>query len=288
MKLGVSYPTAEVPVDHRLVRRFCRDVEALGFDHLAVYDHVLKCPHDGRDPPLTGPYTEKDRFHDPFVLLTFAAAVTEKLSLGTSVLVLPQRQTALVAQQAADLDLLSQERLRLGVGIGWNHVEYSGLGQDFRTRARRLEEQVDLLRQLWTVPVLSFQGQFDTIDRAGINPRPRRTVPLWLGGKTPVAYQRAARIGDGFIFADTGRGALAARAQILEARKALGREEGDFGYDLLTLFARGASEAAGHVRTFREGGGTHATLASMGKGLGEDIAAHIAWLAEVKRLIERG
>ena len=142
MKFGVSYPTTEVAGDPDAIRKFLHAAEDLGCAHVMAYDHVVKCPHEGREPKLTGPYTEKETFHDPFVLFGFAAAASETLDFVTGVLVLPQRQTALVAQQAADVDLLSRERLRLGVGIGWNYVEYEALGQAFKTRSKRIEEQI--------------------------------------------------------------------------------------------------------------------------------------------------
>jgi probable F420-dependent oxidoreductase len=288
MKIGVAYPTTEVAGDPTAIRKFCWAAEDLGYDHLMAYDHVVKAPHEGREPKLTGPYTEKDSFHDPFVLFGFAAATTDKLEFVTGVLVLPQRQTALVAQQAADVDLLSRERLRLGVGIGWNYVEFEALGQDFRTRAKRIEEQIGLLRQFWETPVLSFEGRFDRIDRAGINPRPRRQIPLWLGGHTEPAYERGARLGDGFIFAADGAGALDAWARVKHHLGELGRDEAAYGRELLALFARNAEDAADHLRRWRDGGGTHGCVPSMGKGLSNNIEAHIDYVAQVKRLIDAG
>jgi len=288
MKLGVSYPTTEVAGDPDAVRKFVRAVEELGFEHLMAYDHVVKCPHEGREPKLTGRYTEKDSFHDPFVLFGFAAAVSETLEFVTGVLVLPQRQTALVAQQSADVDLLSRERLRLGVGIGWNYVEYEALGQEFRTRNKRIEEQIGLMRELWETPVVSFQGRFDRIDRAGINPRPRRQIPIWLGGHSEAAYERGAKFGDGFIFAAPGAGAVEAWARTRHHLAALGRSEADFGRELIPIFAGNPREAADDLKTWRDAGGTHGCAPSMGKGLGPDVDAHIAYLAEVKRLVDAG
>ena len=147
-------------------------VEELGFDNFLTYDHVLGAVHANRTPPLAGPYTEHDPFHDPFVMFAYLAGITERIGLATGILVLPQRQTALVARQAADVDLLSGGRLRLGVGIGWNQVEYEALGEDFHTRGARQEEQVQLLRQLFTEPVVDFSGRFDRIDRASLVPKP--------------------------------------------------------------------------------------------------------------------
>jgi probable F420-dependent oxidoreductase len=288
MKVGVSYPTTEVAGDPDAVRKFVGAAEALGFTHMMAYDHVVKCAHEGREPKLTGPYTEKHSFHDPFVLFAYAAALTGTLEFVTGVLVLPQRQTALVAQQAADVDLLSRERLRLGVGIGWNYVEYQALGQDFRTRAKRIEEQIGLLRQLWTMPIVSFEGRFDRIDRAGINPRPRRQIPVWLGGYSEPAYERAARLGDGFVFAATGAGAIEGWGRVKHHLSAAGRAEAGFGRELLAIFARNSQEAADHLKMWREAGGTHGCIASTDKGLGNHIDAHIDYLAKVKQLLDAG
>jgi probable F420-dependent oxidoreductase len=288
MKIGLTYPTTEVAGDPDAIRKFVRAAGELGYGHIMAYDHVVKAPHDGREPKLIGPYTEKHTFHDPFVLFGFAAALPGALHFVTGVLVLPQRQTALVAQQAADVDLLSRERLRLGVGIGWNHVEYAALGQDFRTRAKRIEEQIGLLRELWTVPVVSFEGRFDRIDRAGINPRPRRQIPIWLGGYSEPAYERGARLGDGFIFAAAGADAVAAWARVKHHMDAIGRPEAGFGRELLAIFARNPQEAADDLKRWRDAGGTHGCVPSMDKGLGNDIDAHIDYLARVKQLLDAG
>lgn len=288
IQIGVAYPTTEVAGDPDAIRKFCLAVEDMGYTHLMAYDHVVKCPHEGREPKLTGPYTDRDTFHDPFVLFGFAAAITTKLQFSTGVLVLPQRQTVLVAQQAADVDLLSRERLRLGVGIGWNYVEFEALGQNFKTRARRVEEQVEYLRKLWTTPILTFQGEFDRIDRAGINPRPRRQIPLWIGGHSEVAYERGARIGDGFVFAASGEGAVEAWGRVQHHLRALGRDEAEFGRELLALFARNKQETVDHLKRWRDAGGTHAGVPSMNKGLGGDIDAHIDYVADVKRMLDEG
>jgi probable F420-dependent oxidoreductase len=175
MHIGVVYPLTELRGDPAAVRRIGTAVEDLGFDHLLAYDHVLGAVHADRTRRLTGPYTERDPFHDPFVMF---AGITERIHFATGVLVLPQRQTALVARQAADVDLLSGGRLRLGVGVGWNHVEYEALGQDFRTRGARQEEQIQLLRRLFTEPVVDFSGRFDRVDRASLVPKPARPIPI--------------------------------------------------------------------------------------------------------------
>jgi probable F420-dependent oxidoreductase len=288
MRLGFAYPTTEIAGNPDDIRKFVRAIEDLGYGHMMAYDHIVKCTHEGREPKLTGPYTEKHSFHDPFVLFGFAAALSTQLEFTTGVLVLPQRPTALVAQQAADIDLLSRERLRLGVGIGWNHVEYAALGQDFRSRAKRIDEQVGLLRELWTTPLVQFEGQFDRIDRAGINPRPRRQIPIWLGGHSEPAYERGAKFGDGFIFAASGTAALEAWARTKHHLEALGRPIEDFGRELLTIFAKSPREAADHLKIWRDAGGTHGSAQSMGQGLPGYIDAHIDYAAEVKRLFDAG
>lgn len=282
MKLGAFFPTNEVNGDARAIRRFIEAIEVLGYDYMMTPDHVVKVSHENRERKLDGPYTEHHPFHDPFVLFGFAAAISEKLEFGTAVLVLPQRQTALVAQQAADVDLLSNERLRLGVGIGWNHVEYEALGMDFRTRAARIEEQIGLLRQLWTSPLLSFEGRFDRIDRGSINPRPRRQIPIWLGGWSEPAYARGARLADGFIFAAPIDGAIEASARVDEHLDSLGRAKAEFGRELLTFFASDAADAASQLKRWRDAGGSHGCVQSQTKGFGADVDAHIDYLAQVR------
>src|ERR1700722_13058362 len=200
MEIGVVYPQIELQGDPIAVREFGTAVESLGYDHILAYDPVVGAVHAGRTPQLTGPYTERDPFHDPFVMFAYLAAITERISFTTGILVLPQRPTALVARQAADVELLSNGRLRLGVGIGWNYVEYEALGQDFHSRGARQEEQIELLHRLFDEPVVDFSGRFDRIDRAALVPKPTRSIPIWLGGSGEKAFDRAARLADGFIF----------------------------------------------------------------------------------------
>lgn len=288
MKLGAVYPTTEVAGDPDAIRTFIRTVEQLGFSHVMAYDHTLKTPHENREPKLTGPYTEKHSFHDPFTFFSFAAGLTDKLGFVTGVLVLPQRQTALVAQQAADVDLFSRERLRLGVGIGWNPIEFAGMGFEFKTRAKRIDEQIGLLRQLWTNPVVAFEGRFDRIDRAGINPRPRRSIPIWLGGYSEPAYERGARLGDGFVFAARGAQAAEGWARVQHHLAALGRDEAAYGRELLTIFASSVEEAADDLKIFRDAGGQLGSITSMGKGFGANIDAHLDFLAQAKQRVDAG
>ncbi len=199
MRFGVVYPQTQLGADPIVMRDFLQAAEDLGYHHLLVYDHVL-----GANPARAGwqagrPYTYMDSFNEPFTLFAWMAAQTERIGFMTGVLILPQRQTALVAKQAAQVDLLSGGRFRMGIGIGWNEVEYSSLGMDFRTRGARCEEQIELLRMLWTRDLVSYRGRFDSIDDAGINPLPQRPVPIWIGGTADVVLERAARLSDGWV-----------------------------------------------------------------------------------------
>ena len=197
MQLGAVFPQTEIGSDPAAVRDFAVTAEELGYDYLLVYDHVI-----GADPSkhtLVGPYTHDSMFHEPFVLFGYLAAITQRMDLVTGILILPQRQTALVAKQAAEVDLLSGGRLILGVGVGWNQVEFEVLGEDFHRRGRRTEEQLELLRRLWTEELVTFEGRFDTVRHAGINPRPEREIPIWFGGMSSPVLRRCGRYGSGWI-----------------------------------------------------------------------------------------
>ena len=281
MQIGVVYPQNELGGDPAAVARFGRAVEELGFDHLLAYDHVLGAVHAGREPALTGPYTENDPFHDPFVLFAYLAGITERLRFATGVLILPQRQTVLVARQAADVDLLSGGRLRLGVGVGWNPVEYEGLGLDFRTRGARQEEQIELLRRLFTEPVVDFTGRFDRVDRAALVPRPSRSIPIWMGGSSPAALDRAARLADGFIFsAGNLERHVEGLTRMREQVAALGRPVEHFGAEYVAGPPTGPSELAAGIEAWQAAGGTHVAVGTMRRGLGS-VEGHLDWIASV-------
>jgi probable F420-dependent oxidoreductase len=281
MQIGVVYPQTELGGDPAGVGRIGRAVEELGFDHLLAYDHVLGAVHADRARQLTGPYTEHDPFHDPFVMFAYLAGITDRIQFATGVLVLPQRQTALVARQAADVDLLSGGRLRLGVGIGWDHVEYEALGQDFGTRGAREEEQIELLRRLFTEPVVDFSGRFDRVDRASLVPKPARSIPIWLGGASEAAFDRA-RLADGFIFIggaidhtlDTWQ---QLRKRVLDHNRSIE----DFGADYVVRPQdAGVGDLAAVIDAWREAGGTHVSIVTMGLGL-TSVDGHIDYLASV-------
>ncbi len=204
MKYGVTIPQVEIGRDPAPVRALAQRAEALGYDYLMLYDHVLGAdmdihkdwrPRNGA-PPI---YTRDDLFHEPLVLYGYLAAVTEQIGLATGVIILPQRQTALLAKQAAEVDVLSGGRLRLGFGTGWNELEYQGLGMNFHDRGKRSEEQIAVLRMLWTQPSVSFKGQWHELDGVGINPLPdQQPIPIWLGGAADAVLDRVARLADGW------------------------------------------------------------------------------------------
>ena len=264
MEIGVAYPQNELRGDPAAVGQFGRAVEDLGFHHILAYDHVLGAVHADRTPPLTGPYTENDPFHDPFVMFAYLAGITERIRFTTGVLILPQRPTALVARQSTDVDLLSGGRLRLGVGNGWNYVEYEALGQDFHTRGARQEEQIVLLRRLFTEPVVDFSGRFDRIDRAALVPKPTRSIPIWLGGSGEKAFDRAARLADGFIFFGGGVDhAIDSWRRMGERAHDLGRTVEDFGGDYVALSGADVGELMREIDAWREAGGTHVSVVTM-------------------------
>ena len=280
MKVGIVYPQIELGGRAEAVRRIGLAVEELGFAHLTLYDHVVGAQHEGREPKLWGPYTEKDPFHDPFVAFGFLAGLTERIELVTGVLILPQRQTVLVAQQAADVDIFSNQRLRLGVGSGWNYVEYDALGQDFASRGARADEQIGFLRRLWDEPLLSFEGRFDRIERGNITPRPRRSIPIWVGGFTDPAYRRGAALGDGFIFAGDADRARPGWARVQELLAAEGRDPAAYGAEWVMTAERSVDAVTETLETWREDGGTHASVVSMNQGL-DSVEAHLDFIGRV-------
>jgi probable F420-dependent oxidoreductase len=285
MRFGVVYPQTELGGDPQAVHDIGVGCEALGFEHLLVYDHVVGAEHADREPPLWGPYTERDPFHDPFVMFGYLAAVTSRIELVTGVLILPQRQTVLVAQQAADADLLTRERVRLGVGTGWNYVEYQALGQDFATRGARLDEQIGLLRRLWTDPLVTFDGRFDRLERACINPRPRRSIPVWVGGFSEPAFRRGGTLGDGFTFAGDVDRAIEGMARVRHHLAEAGRAVEGFGMELIPTRARDTAAMIEAAERWASAGGTHATFVTMKLGL-DTAAAHLDHLQSLQDALE--
>jgi probable F420-dependent oxidoreductase len=270
MKLGVVFPQTEIGSDINLIREFVQTVEELGYDYLLTFDHVLGANPE-REGGWQGPYDYRHPFHEPLMLFAYAAAITSRLELTTGILILPQRQTVLVAKQAAELDLLSGGRLRLGVGAGWNAVEYEALNEDFTNRGKRLTEQIELLRRLWTQPLVDFQGRFHSIPDAGINPLPaQRPIPIWFGGHSEAAMRRMAKLGDGWIPNSYSHEKLAQMLETLRAYlKAEGRDPADFGVDYhLLMENKTPSQLAAEVETLRELGVSHVCIYTMGINYG--------------------
>jgi probable F420-dependent oxidoreductase len=280
MRIGVVFPQAEIGSDGGAVRAYATRVEELGYDHVLVYDHVL-----GADREIyrgwTGPYDVDTPFHEPFVLYGYLAASTS-LELATSVIILPQRQAALVAKQAAEVDLLTGGRFRLGVGLGWNAVEYEALGMDFTTRGARITEQVEVLRKLWTQRSVTHIGRFEKIIGAGIAPLPvQRPIPLWFGAASPTAYRRAGSLADGwFPQMPPGPELDAAIAIVREAAVRAARDPADLGMEGRVSFTSGG-QAAAVVKTaaaWRTVGATHIAINTMGAGF-RSVDEHLDALA---------
>lgn len=286
MKLGVVFPQTEIGADPAGIREYAQAAQELGFDHLLAYDHVLGAD-DARHPGLVGPYRTEHMFHEILVLFGYLAAVAPRLELVTGVVITPQRQTALLAKQAAEIDVLTGGRFRLGLGIGWNPVEYEALGMDFSDRGRRFEEQIELLRLLWTEPVLDFQGRWHTVTAAGLNPLPvQRPIPIWIGGSAEPALRRTARLADGYFPQRPLEGGWPATMELMRAWvEEAGRDWASFGVEQRINVAAGTPddwrEAA---EDWRELGATHLSLVTMGGGL-EGTAAHVERLGEAREAL---
>jgi probable F420-dependent oxidoreductase len=288
MNIGVVFPQVEIGNDPAAIRDYGQAVEAMGYTHILTFDHVLGADRE-RHPGLKGPYSYKDPFHEPFVLYGFLAAATRRIELVTGIVILPQRQTALVAKQAASVDVLSGGRLRLGVAVGWNFVEYEALGEDFTTRGRRIEEQIALLRELWTKELVTFEGRWHRVTAAGINPLPmQRPIPIWMGGDSVPARRRAARLADGWM--PHFRPGPEARATVDELHRWVrdaGRDPARFGIEgrfSLAQVPRGewGTELAAW-RAMR--GVTHVSIHTVGLGL-KTPADHVETLRRFR--IEAG
>jgi probable F420-dependent oxidoreductase len=267
MRIGVVFPQTEIGGDVGAVRAYGQRVEELGYRHVLAYDHVV-----GADPAVhagwQGPYDVTTTFHEPFVLFGYLAGITS-LELVTGIIILPQRQTALVAKQAAEVDLLTRGRFRLGIGLGWNEVEYEALGQDFTSRGRRAEEQVDLLRRLWTEPSVTYQGRFDAVTGAGLAPLPvQRPIPVWFGAQSERAYRRAGRLGDGwFPQVRPGPQLDQARRVVEQAAREAGRDPAVIGMEGRAAWRGDPGKLAEQAAAWRDAGASHISVNTMGAGL---------------------
>jgi probable F420-dependent oxidoreductase len=285
MHIGVVFPQTEIGADVGAVRAYALRVEELGYQHVLAYDHVL-----GADPAVhagwQGPYDVTTTFHEPFVLFGYMAAITE-LEMVTGIIILPQRQTALVAKQAAEVDLLTRGRFRLGIGLGWNAVEYEALGQDFTSRGRRVEEQVDLLRRLWTETSVTYQGRFDRVTGAGLAPLPvQRPIPVWFGAQSERAYRRAGQLADGwFPQVRPGPELDEARRVVEQAAVEAGRDPARIGMEGRVSWRGSPETLAEHAATWRDAGASHISVNTMGSGL-RTVDEHLAALEAAAEVLK--
>ena len=286
MQIGVVFPQTELGADAGAVRAYAERVGQLGYAHILVYDHVV-----GADPAVhegwKGPYNVHTTFHEPMVLFGYLAALTS-LELVTGIIILPQRQTVLAAKQAAEVDLLTRGRFRFGVGLGWNAVEYEALGTNFSNRGRRLDEQVVLLRRLWTEQTVTFEGTYERITGAGLTPLPiQRPIPIWFGAASPPAYRRAGRLSDGwFPQVPPGPKLDDAREDVERAARDAGRDPATIGMEGRVSWGEGGVEKLlRQLGRWRDAGATHVAINTMGAGL-RSVDDHLRALGECATALE--
>ena len=277
MKLGVVFPQTEIGADPEAVAGFATTAEAAGYDHIIAYDHVLGANTASR-PDWQGPYTSESLFHEPFVLYGYLAGLTTTLEFVTAVIILPQRQTALVAKQAASLDVLSGGRLRLGIGTGWNEVEYEALGENFHDRGARSEEQIDLMRRLWAEETIDYDGRWHRVTDAGLNPLPaRRSIPVWLGGMAPAVIDRVGRIADGW-FPFYNRDLASQLDTMRDAARAAGRNPADIGVECMQPMGEAGTKELDRLKSLQDMGVSHTAVMTMNQDLA-DPSAHVDAIA---------
>ena len=288
MRIGAVFPQTEIGGDVGAVRAYGERVEELGYTHVLAYDHVV-----GADPAVhegwRGPYNLDSTFHEPFVVFGYLAAVTS-LELVTGIIILPQRQTVLAAKQAAEVDLLTGGRFRFGIGLGWNPVEYEALGTDFTTRGKRLDEQVELMRRLWTERSVTFDGTWDRITGAGLAPLPvQRPIPLWFGAASPAAYRRTGRLADGwFPQVPPNHHLDEAKAIVDAAAVEAGRDPSSIGLEgRISWGAGGVDQLVDHAGRWEKAGATHLSINTMNAGLGA-VDAHLDVLAQAAEALGSG
>jgi probable F420-dependent oxidoreductase len=281
MRIGVTFPQTELGGDVGALRAYGQGVEELGFTHVLAYDHVV-----GADPAVhtdwNGPYDVDTTFHEPFVMFGYLAAAAPKLDLVTGIIIVPQRQTALVAKQAAEVDLLTNGRFRLGVGIGWNAVEYETLGEDFHNRGKRSEEQIELMRLLWTQRSVTFEGNYHRVTGAGLAPLPvQQPIPVWIGAASKRAFQRVGRVADGwFPMVAPGSGLDYARSIVDEAATAAGRDPASLGMEGRVDWRGDVDAISSDLAAWADAGASHVSVNTMGAGL-DGVDEHLAALSTV-------
>lgn len=268
MKIGLVFPQTEFGNDPIALRDYAQTAESLNFSHVLAYDHVVGA-NPNRPGGWNGPYTYQSAFHEVFVLFSFMAALTTRLAFITGILILPQRETALVAKQSASLDVLSNGRFRLGIGVGWNKVEMEALGYDFHKRGRRAEEQIDVLRLLFTQELVTFKGDWHDLRDVGLNPLPvQRPIPIWLGGNSDAVLRRLARKGDGWL--PNHRTAEAAQESLDKLASYLaeyGRSPQQIGLEPRLHYKDGPDGWLANFAGWQAAGATHISFNTMGAGL---------------------
>jgi probable F420-dependent oxidoreductase len=280
MRIGVVFPQTELGSDPAVVRLYGQRVEELGFTHILAYDHVV-----GADPTVhhgfQGPYDIDSTFHEPFVMFGYLAAVTS-LELVTGVIILPQRQSVLVAKQAAEVDVLTGGRFRLGIGLGWNAVEFEALGESFTNRGKRSEEQVEVMRKLWTERSVTFNGRYHTVTGAGLAPLPtQRPIPVWFGAASDRAYERAGRLGDGwFPMVEPGPGLDHALEQVGRAAESAGRDPKSLGMEGRVSWTEDRDQLAATIAAWKAAGASHLSVNTMKAGFA-NVDEHLAALEQV-------
>ena len=292
MRLGVGFPHLDIGTDTALARDFAQAAESAGFDYLSAIEHVAGTDAERFAGVDTGfpapPYLYDHPFHEPFTLFAYLAGLTSRIELVTSVLVLPQRQTVLVAKQAAEVSLLSGGRLRLGVGVGWNHAEYEALGADFHTRGRREAEQIVVLRKLWTEPLVTFAGEWHTLNRVGIAPLPEHSIPIWMGGGLGEAtLRRVARLADGWM-PNLRPDGLAAEviARMQRYLQEEGRESSSLGIQVGIGGSNERPEWVAAATRWEQLGATHLELTGGGRGSGLTAMQQLERATKVKHVLE--
>jgi len=290
MKIGLVFPQTEFGSNPIEIKDYAQTAEGLGFSHILAYDHVLGA-NPNRTEELNGPYTFLDSFLSPLLLFSYMSAITETIEFATGIIILPQRQTALFAKQAATLDQLCSGRLRLGIGIGWNKIEYQALNKDFHNRGRRIEEQVQILRLLWQKPLINFFGKWESILDAGLNPLPiQRPVPIWFGGHAKPVLERTGRIGDGWM--PNYREAVQAKPSwdlIRETAEKNGRNNSKIGLEARIHYKTGTkSNHKGDwikiMQTWNDIGATHVSFNTMNFGLDSPMK-HIQAIKDIANSI---
>ena len=292
LQIGAVFPQTEISADPKALATYAIAVEEMGYDYIVAFGHVIGANMTNRPAwkPLRGgppAYTLASMFHEPFVLFGYLSHVTKRVGLATGVLILSQRQAVLVAKQAAEVDVLSNGRLRLGVGIGWNNLEYEALDMNWRNRGKRSEEQVEVMRQLWTQKTVNYSGKWHSIPEMGLNPLPvQRPIPIWFGGRSEPLLERIGRVGDGW-FANAGPTQVAEGVEkIAAAAEKAGRDPKSIGLEIMeSMINRSPEEAAERAQQWKPLDLTHIALNTMGANL-SGVDQHLEALQKFKSALQ--